>query len=51
MLLEFKWYDYLAWAISLGAVFVLICLFIWDGYTAYKEEERRRQRKGGRQHG
>lgn len=53
MLMEMKLCDYVAWAISLGSVFVFIVLLCWNGYSDYKEEERRRLRRARKevQHG
>ena len=45
MLMEMKLHDYVAWAVALGAVVIFIILLCWDGYSDYKEEERRRLRR------
>ena len=48
MLMENQFHDYVAWAIALGATGLFIVLLCWHGYTEYREEERRRARKGQR---
>ena len=45
MLMSFHAHDYVAATLAIGVVLVFIALLCWDGYSEYKEQERRRLRK------
>ena len=42
---EYQMQDWIAWGISLASVIMFVALLCVDGYEAYREEERRRQRR------
>lgn len=44
-MMEFGWHDWLAWAICLGTTALFTGLLCWNGYTDWREEERRKSRR------